>query len=78
MRLLAIVAIAFLLPVASAQNASTDELPVGTGAPGPEESLSPAWGFPFGAFVVLITLGLAGALAWASWRQRRNPPRDLP
>lgn len=65
------------LPLAGAQNASTDDLPVGTGPPAEDESTEGAEGFAYGGAIVLGTILFAGVLAFVVFRQRRNPPRNL-
>lgn len=66
------------LPLAAAQNESTDDLPVGVGAPGPEESTEGAPGFSYGALVLLGTLIFAVALGIAARSYRRNRPPGSP
>lgn len=77
MRILVLIFLALAsLPIAVAQNESTDELPVGTGPPGPEESIEGGWGISYGSFVMIGTIVVVVALAYVSYKQRRNPPPE--
>lgn len=62
------------VPLAAAQNASTDELPVGNESPDPDESTEGAPGIAFGTFVVVGTVAFAAAFAYAAFRYSRRPP----
>lgn len=67
-------AIVLIVPLAAAQNASTDELPMGNESPDPDESTESAPGVAFGTFVLVGTVAFAAAFAYAAFRYSRRPP----
>ena len=79
MERLLVALVILLTPLAAAQNASTDELPVGAGAPDEQESLESEGAGPVYAVAVVVgTIAFASAFGYAAWRYARRPPGGPP